>query len=64
MIQPFPDIGYMNVNVVDGKLVVEPNAKPHFTLAELLAQCSEENMALSAEDIAWLDARPVGKERL
>jgi antitoxin ChpS len=54
----------MNVNVVDGKLVVEPNAKPHFTLAELLAQCSEENMALSAEDIAWLDARPVGKERL
>ena len=54
----------VNVNVVDGKLVVEPNAKPHFTLAELLAQCSEENMALTAEDREWLDTKPVGKETL
>lgn len=52
----------VNVNVVDGKLVIEPKAKPHFTLAELLAQCSEENMALTAEDQEWLDAKPVGKE--
>ena len=43
-------------------LVIEPRVKPHFTLAELLAQCSEENMALTAEDREWLDTPPVGKE--
>ncbi len=53
---------HVNVNVVDGKLVIEPRAKPHFTLAELLAQCSDENMALTDEDREWLDTRPVGKE--
>ena len=52
----------VNVNVVDGRLVIEPRVKPHFTLAELLAQCSEENMALTAEDREWLDTPPVGKE--
>jgi antitoxin ChpS len=54
----------VNVNVVDGKLVIEPKARPHFTLAELLAQCNEENMALTAEDREWLDTKPVGKETL
>lgn len=54
----------VNVNVVDGKLVIEPKAKPHFTLAELLTQCNEENMALTAEDREWLDTKPVGKETL
>lgn len=52
----------VNVNVVDGRLVIEPKPKLHFTLAELLAQCSEENMALTAEDREWLDTQPVGKE--
>jgi len=52
----------VNVNVVDGKLVIEPKAKLHFTLTELLKQCSEENMALTAEDHEWLDSKPVGKE--
>jgi len=52
----------VNVTVVDGKLVIEPRAKPHFTLAELLAQCSDENMALTDDDREWLDTRPVGKE--
>jgi len=50
----------VSVNVVDGKLVV----KPHFTLAELLAQCSEESRSLTAEDSEWLDARTVGQESL
>lgn len=54
----------VGVNVVDGKLVIDPRAKPHFTLAELLAQCSKENMALTAEDREWLDTYPVGKEML
>jgi antitoxin ChpS len=54
----------VSVNVVDGKLVVKPRANPHFTLPELLAQCSEESMSLTAEDSEWLDARTVGQESL
>lgn len=54
----------VGVNVVDGKLIIEPKAKPYFTLAELLAQCNEANMALTDEDREWLDTHPVGKELL
>lgn len=54
----------MHVNVVDGKLVVEPTTRPLFTLAELIAQCDEENMALTAEDNEWLNANPVGIENI
>ena len=54
----------MDVNVENGKLVVEPKAKPRYTLAELLAKCNKKNMALTAEDRKWLDAGPTGKEAL
>lgn len=54
----------VDVNMENGKLVVEPKAKPSYTLAELLAQCSEENMVLTQEDREWLATRPVGKEAL
>ena len=54
----------VEVNVEAGKLVVEPKIKPKYTLAELLAQCTEANMVLSAEDQEWLDSAPVGKEML
>ena len=52
----------VEVNVENGKLVVEPRRKPRYTLSELLVQCNEENMALTPEDRAWLDAPPVGQE--
>jgi antitoxin ChpS len=48
----------------NGKLIVEPKPKPRYTLTELLAQCTEENMLLTNEDHAWLNAKPVGKEAL
>lgn len=54
----------VDVCVENGRLVVEPKVKPRYTLAELLARCTEENMALTAEDQEWLDAKPVGKEAL
>ncbi len=47
----------------NGRLVVEPQARPHYTLDELLAQC-DPNMDLSCEDREWLDSRPVGNELL
>ena len=50
--------------VVDnGRLVVEPVARPRYTLEELLAQC-DASTEISAEDREWLDARPVGDELL
>lgn len=52
------------MHLENGKLVVEPKGKPRYTLADLLAQCNDENMALAQEDRDWLAARPVGKEAL
>ena len=50
--------------VVDnGRLVVEPKARPRYTLDELLAQC-DASAELTAEDREWLDAKPVGSELL
>ncbi len=54
----------VEVNMENGKLVVEPKAQPRYTLAELLAQCNDENMALTEEDRDWLAVPPVGKEAL
>jgi len=53
----------VDVNVEDGRLIVEPN-KPRYKLAELLAQCTEQNMAMTAEDQEWHNVKPVGKEIL
>lgn len=54
----------VDVNVERGKLVVEPKVKPRYSLNELLARCRQKDFALTAEDRAWLDAKPVGKEVL
>ncbi len=53
----------VNIGIEDGCLIVVPRARRHYSLDELLAQC-DENAALSAEDRAWLDAKPVGNELL
>jgi antitoxin ChpS len=47
--------------VDNGRLVVEPQARPRYTLDELLAQC-DASAELTAEDRDWLDAKPVGSE--
>ncbi|MCL2297230.1 MAG: antitoxin [Proteobacteria bacterium] len=49
--------------VDNGRLVVEPSARPRYTIDELLAQC-DASAEISAEDREWLDARPVGSELL
>lgn len=49
--------------VENGRLVVEPQARPHYTLTELLAQC-DASAALTQEDREWLDAKSVGNELL
>jgi antitoxin ChpS len=47
--------------VQGGRLVVEPQQRPRYTLAELLAQCNPK-APRSKEDRAWLDSKPVGDE--
>lgn len=59
------DVGsVVELSLENGKLIVEPKHKPSYALSELLAQCNEENMLLTEEDHAWLNAKPIGKEAL
>ena len=51
------------LGVENGRLVIEPKARPRYSLDELLAQC-DQNEAPSSEDRDWIDAKPVGKELL
>ncbi len=49
--------------VDNGRLVVEPKARPRYTLDELLAKC-DASAELTTEDREWLDVKPVGGELL
>lgn len=49
--------------VEDGRLIVEPQARPRYTLDELLAAC-DPSAELPEEDREWLDSEPVGDELL
>lgn len=51
------------VTVDAGRLVVAPQARPRYTLQELLAQC-RSSARRTTEDRAWLGAKPVGRELL
>jgi len=47
--------------VNEGCLVVEPRARPRYSMAELLAG-SDYSQPQSAEDREWLDSPAVGRE--
>lgn len=49
--------------VHSGRLVVEPQQRPRYTLDELLAQC-DPRAPRSKEEREWLDAGHVGGELL
>ena len=49
--------------VDNGRLVVDPQPGPRYTLDELLAQCDASTEA-SVEDRAWLENKPMGDELL
>ncbi|MCC6367416.1 MAG: antitoxin [Bryobacterales bacterium] len=49
--------------VEKGRLVIEPQQKPRYTLEELLAQC-DPKARRSKEDREWLDSKPAGDEIL
>lgn len=54
------EVGLM---VAEGRLMIEPQPRPNYTLDELLAQC-DASADQTAEDRQWLDAKPVGGELL
>jgi antitoxin ChpS len=47
--------------VQSGRLVVEPQKRPRYTLDELLVQCNPRARR-SQEEREWLDGKPVGGE--
>ena len=47
--------------VEKGRLVVEPQRRPRYTLNELLAQC-DPDAPVATEEREWLDSKPVGGE--
>ena len=53
----------VEVRVEGGRLVIEPQRQPRYSLDELLAQC-DASVEIGAEDRAWLDNPPAGSELL
>ncbi len=53
----------VDIGVENGRLIVQPQICPSYTLDQLLAQCDQVDTP-SDEDLAWLDAKPVGEELL
>ena len=53
----------VGVIVDNGRLVIEPQPRPRYTLAELLEQC-DVSAEISDEDRDWLDSPAVGDELL
>lgn len=53
----------VGLSVSDGRLIVEPQPRPRYTLAELMEQC-DPSAPMTDEDRAWIDAAPVGREEI
>jgi antitoxin ChpS len=51
------------VNVENGRLIVEPQQRPRYTLEDLLA-ASDYSQPLPPEEREWVDAPAVGRELL
>ena len=53
----------VDIGIENGRLIVQPQVRPSYTLDQLLAQYDQVDTP-SDEDRAWIDAKPVGKELL
>jgi antitoxin ChpS len=53
----------VGVSIERGRLVVEPQQRPRYTLDELLNQCKSKTPR-SREEREWIEAKPVGGELL
>ena len=57
-LQPGTKVG---IAVESGRLVVEPQQRPRYTLDQLLAQCDPKVRRTKREG-EWLDSKPAGRE--
>ena len=53
----------VGISVDEGRLVIEPQKKPKYSLDELLAQC-DPNAPINETAQEWLDAPRVGREEI
>ena len=53
----------VGLTVEQGRLIVEAETRPHYTLSELLAD-SDYSDPLMPEEREWIDSPPTGKELL
>lgn len=53
----------VGITVDEGRLVVDPNPRPHYTLAELLA-ASDYSHPRTGEEQEWIDVPATGGELL
>ena len=51
----------VGVAVEKGRLIVEPQKRPRYTLEELLAQCNPK-FGRTKQEREWLNSKPVGGE--
>ena len=51
----------VGIGVEKGRLVVEPENRPRYTLDELLAQC-DPKAARTSEEREWLNSKAAGSE--
>ena len=52
----------VKLSVESGRLVVSPQGRPKYRLADLLRASRGKKLRLAAEDRRWLSDGPVGKE--
>ena len=53
----------VGIAIEKGRLFIEPQYRPHYSLEELLAQC-DATIELEPQEREWLEAKPVGGELL
>ena len=53
----------VGIAIESGRLVVDPQPRPRYTLDELLAQC-DPKAARTKQDREWLNNKPAGAELL
>ena len=51
----------VGIGVENGRLIVEPQHRPRYTLQELLSQCNPKARRRK-QDREWLNNKPVGRE--
>jgi antitoxin ChpS len=54
----------VRIGVEDGRIVIEPESKPRYTLAQLLSRCKRSDLAPKRSDREWFGGPSIGKEEI